>query len=88
MYHLLQTHTGIRRVTLLSDIGIAGEINDKKKGQFTIKQEFLGNICGLLKWEQQWSGERWPELQERIRGPQRGPLCNGVWSWLVLAPES
>lgn len=30
------------------------------------------------------------ELQERIRGPQRWltTICNGVWSWLVLAPES
>lgn len=31
MHHQLQTHTGIRRDTLLSDRGIAGEISNQKR---------------------------------------------------------
>lgn len=31
MHYRLQTHIGMRRDTLLSDIGISGEISDQKK---------------------------------------------------------
>lgn len=54
MYHCLHTHTRIRRDRLLSDLGNPGEIGDQKnqnEGQFIIKQELLGNICGLLEGE-------------------------------------